>query len=132
MDASHDRLDDLPISSFTKAKGGSKDDDSVSYSDIDVVEHCEGKGGTMMVRDSMIEREFATETMQDVEYGENNPGAEMTLGMLLDPEGNADGALYGNHIRAGDCDSVDNSKKGSSRHRTLGQWPSATVRTTWE
>jgi len=94
-------LDELPTSSLKKnaGKGNSKEDDSMSYSDIDPepaapppsIKTC------MTVRNSMLEREFATETLTDVEFGETKPDQEMTLGMFLDPGGernDADDELY--------------------------------------
>ncbi|KAL7554712.1 hypothetical protein ACHAWF_018678 [Thalassiosira exigua] len=93
-------LDDLPSSarndpfkkSFRSSCGLGKDDDSVSYSDLDPepgnlatpsIKMC------MTVRDSIIEREFATETMTDVEFGDTKPRRDTTMQLLLgDTDGN--------------------------------------------
>jgi len=91
-----EELDELLTSSATndplRKSLGKLDDDSVSYSDIDNETGIQAPSikMCMTVKDSAIEREFDTEQLHDVEYGETNGASpfdeegEMTLKDLLE------------------------------------------------
>jgi len=91
-----EELDELLTSSATndplRKSLGKLDDDSASYSDFDAETGIQAPSikMCMTVKDSAIEREFDTEQLHDVEYGETNGASpfdeegEMTLKDLLE------------------------------------------------
>lgn len=82
-------LEDLPSSAKNdpfKKSSRKADDDSVSYSDIDDPAHVAPPNIKMCfnVRNSMIEREFATEELTDVEFGETKQNDDFDEHMTLE------------------------------------------------
>ena len=99
-------LDELPSAakndpSKKSVRGGKTDDDSVSYSDIDADSHANVAPSIKMcmtVRDSLIEREFDTAQLIDVEFGDQSKRneVEMLLEGMDDVENPIDDSMRSN------------------------------------